>query len=128
MGGYSGGDCVQSYPCGREGTKETRQRQVVEAFPRVRTFLAEHPATGTRSYASARNELERLPCGRRTQVGVHTAARSGLPLQIVRGRRVVERVNAIVRASYLRDPGVLVAWRSSKWVRMTAGGPGFAPI
>ncbi len=32
---------------------ETRQRQVVEAFQRVRAFVDEHPATGTLSYASA---------------------------------------------------------------------------
>ena len=71
------------------------------------------PADFLTQFANARNELERLTGGRTTQVGAHKAARSGLPVQMVRGRRAVERVDAIVRASYRRDPGVLVAWRSA---------------
>ena len=177
---------------------ETRQRQVVEAFQRVRAFLDEHPATGALSYtsalamlddviekvrslasieyrgrevsraetrrqaeqlrvlvdehirpivtiaraqiesqsdvglpadflaqfANARNKLERLTSGRTTQVGAHKAARSGLPVQMVRGRRAMERLDAIVRASHRRDAGVLAAWRSAKLVQKTPGGVG----
>ena len=82
------------------------------------------PADFLAQFANARNELERLTGGRATQVGAHKAARSGLPVQMVRGRRAVERVDAIVRASYRRDPGVLGAWRSAKRVQKTPGGVG----
>lgn len=82
------------------------------------------PADFLAQFANARNELERLTSGRTTQVGAHKAARSLLPVQLMRGRRAVERVDAIVRASYRRDPGVLVAWRSAKRVQKTPGGPG----
>ena len=37
---------------------ETRQRRVLDSFERVRTFLAEHPASGTLTYTSAREMLE----------------------------------------------------------------------
>ena len=57
-------------------------------------------------------------------MGAHKAARSALPVQLVRGRRAVERVDAIVRASYRRDQGVLLAWRSAKRVQRTPGGVG----
>ena len=36
----------------------------------------------------------------------------------------MERLDAIVRASYRRDPGVLAAWRSAKRVQKTPGGAG----
>ncbi|MCC7001307.1 MAG: hypothetical protein IT357_04050 [Gemmatimonadaceae bacterium] len=82
------------------------------------------PADFLEQFANARNELERLTGGHTTQVGAHKAARSLLPVQLVRGRRAVERLDAIVRASYRRDPGVLAAWRSAKRVQKTPGGAG----
>ena len=43
---------------------ETRLRQVVEAFQRVRAFLDEHPATGTMSYARRSSRSRTWGCRR----------------------------------------------------------------
>ena len=90
--------------------------------------------TQVRRQTSCRNErckarrkkpnLQRLTGGRTTQVGAHKSARSAIPVQIIRGRRAVERLDAIVLASYRRDRGVLLAWRSAKRVQRTPGGVG----
>lgn len=82
------------------------------------------PADFLAQFQAARDELERLGGGRAVQVGAHMAARTSLPVQLLRGRRAVERLDAIVRASYRRNPGVLAAWRSVKRVQKAPGGSG----
>jgi len=95
------------------------------ARPHEAVFVAHGlPADFLAEFANARNELERLTSGRTTQVGAHKVARSSLPVQLVRGRRALERLDAIVRASYRRDVGVLSAWRGAKRVQRAPGGAG----
>ena len=95
------------------------------ARPHEALFVANGlPADFLAQLANARNELERVTGGRTSQVGAHKAARSGLPVQMVRGRRALERLDAIVRASYRRDAGVMAAWRGAKRLQKSPGGPG----
>ena len=77
------------------------------------------PADFLAQFAAARASLERLTGGRTVQVGARVAARAGLRVQLRRGRRAVERLDALVRASYRNDPGVLAAWRIAKRVPRT---------
>ena len=81
------------------------------------------PTDFLEQFAAARDELVRLSGGRTAQVGAHKVARTSLPVQLLRGRRAVERLDAVVRASYRRDPGVLAAWMSAKRVQKVPGGP-----
>ena len=58
------------------------------------------PAEFPAEFASARDALERVTGSRATQISTHVAARAGLQVQLLRGRRAVERLDAIVRASF----------------------------
>lgn len=82
------------------------------------------PADFLAQFAAARDALERAVGGRASQVGSHIAARAGLAVQIKRGRRAVERLDALVRASYRNDPATLAAWRGAKRVQRAANGAG----
>ena len=64
----------------------------------------------------------RVMGGRATQVGTKMAARAGLQVQLLRGRRAVERLDAIVRAAFRGDVATLTAWRAAKRVQQTPGG------
>ena len=75
-------------------------------------------------FAAARDELERVASVRATQVSTHVAARKGLQVELVRGRRAVERLDAIVRASFRWDDVVLTTWRAAKRVHQVPGGTG----
>ena len=82
------------------------------------------PADFITQFQSARDALERLMGGRATQIGTHVAARTGLKVQLTRGRRAVERLDAIVRASFRGDWVKIVAWRGAKRVHQAPGGAG----
>ena len=82
------------------------------------------PADFLAQFASARRVLDRLTSGRTAQRGAHVAARKGLDVQLRRGRRAVERLDAIVRAAFRRDPATLGAWRGAKRTQRTPGGGG----
>ena len=86
------------------------------------------PADFLAQFAAARNELERLTGGRATQVCTHVAARTGLQVQMRRGRRAVDRLDAIVRASFRGDDVVLTTWRAAKRVHQVPGGAGARPV
>lgn len=79
------------------------------------------PADFLAQFTAARDELERIRGGRATQVGTHVAARAGLRVELRRGRRAVERLDAIVRASFRGDLVRLSAWRGAKRVHLTPG-------
>ena len=80
------------------------------------------PADFLAQFASARNDLERVAGGRATQVSTHVAARAGLQVQLRRGRRAVERLDAIVRASFRGNEVALTTWRGAKRVHQAPGG------
>jgi hypothetical protein len=75
-------------------------------------------------FVSARDALERVMGDRATQVNAHVAARAGLQVQLRRGRRAVDRLDAIVRASFRGDLVTLTAWRGAKRVHQAPGGVG----
>lgn len=75
-------------------------------------------------FAGARDGLVRVMDARATQVNTHIVARKGLALQLRRGRRAVERLDAVVRGSFRNNEVVLEAWRDAKRVHRVPGGPG----
>ena len=82
------------------------------------------PADFLAQFGSARDTLERVMGGRATQIGTHVAARAGLQVHLLRGRRAVERLDAIVRGSFRGDVVALTAWRGAKRVHQMPGGGG----
>ncbi len=79
------------------------------------------PAEFLAQFVAARNALVQLMGGRATQVSTQVAARTGLRVQLTRGRRAVDRLDAIVRASYRRDETVLATWAQAKRVQLLPG-------
>src|SRR5688572_12012069 len=65
---------------------------------------------------AARDELGAALHGRARHVGAHVGARKGLEVQVGRGRRAVDRLDAVVRTRFAADPTVLVKWRAAKRV------------
>jgi len=95
------------------------------ARPYEALFIANGlPADFLAQFANARNVLERVRSGRADQVVAHTVARAGLQVQLRRGRRAVERLDSIVRASFRGDLTRLSAWRTAKRVHQIGGGAG----
>jgi hypothetical protein len=93
------------------------------ARPYEAVFVANGlPADFLAQFQGARQALERVMGGRATQVGTHVAARAGLQVQLRHGRRAVERLDAIVRASFRGDLATLTAWRGAKRVQQVPGG------
>ena len=82
------------------------------------------PADFLARFTAARNELEGTLGGRATLVGAHIGARTGLAVQMRRGRRAVDRIDAVVRASFDGDEVTLARWQSAKRVQLQPGGPG----
>ena len=95
---------------------------IASARPHEAVFIANGmPADFLERFATARNALERVMVGRATQVGVHVAARAGLEVQLRRGRRALDRVDAIVRASFRGNEAVLATWRGARRVHLSSG-------
>jgi hypothetical protein len=95
----------------------------------ARTFEAVFVANGLPAdflaqFAEARNALERAMGSRANQVRTHVAARVGLQVQLRRGRRAVDRLDALVRSAYRDDEVVLTAWRGAKRLHQVPGGTG----
>lgn len=80
------------------------------------------PADFLARFTKARNELEGVLGGRATFIGTHVGARTGLQVQMRRGRRAVDRLDAVVRASFDGDKVTLATWRSAKRVHQLPGG------
>jgi hypothetical protein len=74
------------------------------------------PADFLARITTARNDLENGLGDRATLVGTHVGARTGLEVQMRRGRRAVDRLDAVVRAAFDSDPVVLARWRTAKRV------------
>lgn len=79
------------------------------------------PADFLARFASARNELETGLGGRTTLVGTHVGARAGLQVQVRRGRQVLNRLDAVVRAAFEGDAVTLAAWRAAKRAHQLGG-------
>lgn len=80
------------------------------------------PADFLTRFTAVRNELDAILRGRATLVGVHVGAGQGVQMQVRRGRRAVDRLDAIVRASFDGDAVTLGRWRVAK--RMPRRGTG----
>lgn len=78
-------------------------------------------------FRHARDELERVAGVRATLIGTHVGARAGLPVQLRRGRRAVDRLDAVVRMEFESDEEVLAIWRAAKRVHRMPGGTGASP-
>lgn len=80
------------------------------------------PADFLAQFTSVRDELERGLSGRATLIGRHIGARTGLQVQMRRARRAVDRLDAVVRASFDGDEAALATWRSAKRAHQFPGG------
>ncbi len=73
-------------------------------------------------FAAARDQLARSVTEVLTHRGTHIEARIALRVELVRGRLAVDRLDAIVRASFRGDEAVLAAWKAAKRVHRLPGG------
>ena len=95
----------------------------------ARPYEAQFIATGLPAdflarFTTARDELERALGGRAAHLGTQVGATKGMAVQLRRGRRAVDRLDSIVRASFFRDEVVLARWRTAKRVQLLPGGVG----
>jgi hypothetical protein len=81
------------------------------------------PADFLARFTAARNELERGLGVRAAHIGMHIGARAGLRVQMQRGRRALDRIDAVVRASFDGDEVTLATWRFAKRAHQLPGGP-----
>jgi len=84
------------------------------------------PADFLAQFTAARNNLQRAMGARASQVVTHVSARTQLKEELVRGRRAVDRLDAIVGSSFRREPALLNAWRVAKRVQHLPGARGGA--
>ena len=98
---------------------------IAAARPFEAVFVANGlPADFLTQFAAARNGLARAMGARAMQVVTHVTARRVLRAELIRGRRAVDRLDALVRSSFRRDPAVLSAWRVAKRVQLVPGARG----
>lgn len=81
------------------------------------------PADFLARLIAARDELERVLGGRATQIGRHVGARAGMQVQLRRGRRVIDRLDAVVRAAFDGDEVTLARWRAARRLHLQPGVP-----
>lgn len=97
--------------------------EVARSFEAV--FLAQGmPPDFLARFQEARDELARVFAARAALIGTHVGARAGLPVELRRGRRAVDRLDAVVRAAYGGDEAMLAAWRAAKRVHRLPSGAG----
>jgi hypothetical protein len=95
------------------------------ARPYEAQFIANGlPADFLARFTAARDELERALAGRAAQLGTQVGATRGIAVQLRRGRRAIERLDSIVRASFYRDEVTMARWRTAKRVQLLPGGVG----
>jgi hypothetical protein len=97
---------------------------IIEAArPFEAAFVAEGlPDDFLARFTAARDELDRGLTGRASHIGMHIGARTGLQVQMRRARRAVDRLDAVVRASFDGDDATLAMWRSAKRAHQRPGG------
>jgi hypothetical protein len=107
--------------------RATRMLQVCDAMVEAaKPFEAQFVSAGLApdflaQLQAARDELAAALHGRARQVGTHVGARKGLEVQLGRGRRAVDRLDAVVRTRFASDPTVLAKWRAAKRVHLVRG-------
>ena len=79
------------------------------------TFVANGlPVDFLAQFTAARADLEGVLGTRGTLVGTHVGAKKGLQVQLRRGRKAVDRLDAIVRIAFEGDEVALEQWRVAK--------------
>ena len=73
-------------------------------------------------FRNDRDALERTCARRAGLTGSHVAARKGLEVELRRGRRAVDRLDAVVRVAFEGDEVLIAAWRATKRVHQLPGG------
>jgi hypothetical protein len=87
------------------------------ATPFSATLIARGlPVDFLQRFRLARNELELSAARHATLHGAYLAAGKGLQVELRRGRLEVDRLDALLRASFEGDEAVLAAWRAAKRV------------
>ncbi|MBK7906184.1 MAG: hypothetical protein IPJ78_06405 [Gemmatimonadetes bacterium] len=99
---------------------------MIEAARVFEAVLIEHglPSDFLTRFRTDRDELERTCSRRATMTGSHVGARTGLQVELRRGRLAVDRLDAVVRVAFEGDEVVLATWRATKRVRQLPGGAG----
>ena len=96
---------------------------IAAARPFEAAFIANGlPVDFLARFTTARNELEGMLGGRATLIGTHVGARTGLEVQVRRGRSAIDRLDAVVRAAFDGDEVTLAKWRAAKRVHQLSGG------
>jgi hypothetical protein len=112
----------------RSGVGVTRILQasdgMIEAARPFEAALVAHglPADFLAQFTAARDALEGVLDGRAVHIGTHAGAGKGLQVEMRRGRRAVDRIDAVVRASFANNEVVLATWRAAKRVQRRPGG------
>jgi len=92
------------------------------ARPFEAVFIASGlPADFLARFTAMRDELEGMLGNRAALVGTHVGARAGLKVQIRRGRSAIDRIDAVVRATFDGDVETLAKWRAAKRVHQLTG-------
>lgn len=95
------------------------------ARPFEALFIAEGlPVDFLAQFRQTRDALERVVGVRAALIGTHVGARAGLPVQLRRARRAVDRLDAVVRVAFEGDEAVLATWRAAKRMHRRPGGAG----
>lgn len=97
---------------------------MIEAAKPFEAVLIEHglPSDFLARFKVARDELDRTFAIRATLTGSHIAARKGLQVELSRGRRAIDRLDAVVRVAFEGDEERLATWRSMKRVHRLPSG------
>jgi hypothetical protein len=80
------------------------------------------PADFIAQFVAATAELEQVLGARGTLVGTHVGAKKGIYVMLRRGRRVVDRLDSIVRVAFEGNAVALEKWRVAKRVQAIRGG------
>jgi hypothetical protein len=75
-------------------------------------------------FEAAREGLAEIVDARSSLLGARIGARKGLEMQFRRGRRAVERLDALIRAEFEGEEAILHQWRRAKRVQKLPGGSG----
>ena len=73
-------------------------------------------------------ELRDSLLGKARSVGTHVGAKAGLEKEIRRGRRAVQVIDTIVRASFRGKSDTLATWRAAKRIRQIASNAPVTPV
>jgi hypothetical protein len=72
-------------------------------------------------FQGARDALEEVVAARARLMGEYIGAGKGLQVQLRRGRRAVDRLDAVMRAAFEGEEAILTAWRNAKRVQKRPG-------